>query len=145
MNRDLYIDFAKGLATLSIIFIHTAFWSGQFYITTEVRVFSLVFDVALFYALSGITSGNNLEKTFYRLRENMKTYMDKVCDDYEVLAVTRKENRNVVMMSEEYYNNLLENIYVMGNKANYEWLMKGKSQIDAGLMSEHDLIEDEDE
>ena len=79
------------------------------------------------------------------LRENMKTYMDKVCDDYEVLAVTRKENRNVVMMSEEYYNNLLENIYVMGNKANYEWLMKGKSQIDAGLMSEHDLIEDEDE
>ena len=79
------------------------------------------------------------------LRENMKTYMDKVCDDYEVLAVTRKENRNVVMMSEEYYNNLLENIYVMGNKANYDWLMKGKSQIDAGLMSEHDLIEDEDE
>ena len=79
------------------------------------------------------------------LRENMKTYMDKVCDDYEVLAVTRKENRNVVMMSEEYYNNLLENIYVMGNKANYDWLIKGKSQIDAGLMSEHDLIEDEDE
>ena len=79
------------------------------------------------------------------LRENMKTYMDKVCDDYEVLAVTRKENRNVVMMSEEYYNNLLENIYVMGNKANYDWLMKGKSQIDAGLMSEHDLFEDDDE
>lgn len=79
------------------------------------------------------------------LRENMKTYMDKVCDDYEVLAVTRKENRNVVMMSEEYYNNLLENIYVMGNKANYEWLIKGKSQIDARLMSEHDLIEDDDE
>ena len=79
------------------------------------------------------------------LRENMKTYMDKVCDDYEVLAVTRKENRNVVMMSEEYYNNLLENIYVMGNKANYDWLMKGKSQIDAGLMSEHDLIENDDE
>ena len=25
MKRDLYIDFAKGLATLSIIFIHTAF------------------------------------------------------------------------------------------------------------------------
>lgn len=62
MQRDLYIDFAKGLATLSVIFIHTAFWSGQFYVTTEVRVFSLLFDVVLFYALSGITSGGNLEK-----------------------------------------------------------------------------------
>lgn len=75
MKRDLYIDFAKGLATLSIIFIHTAFWSGQFYILPEVRVFSLVFDVALFYTLSGITSGNNIEKTFYRLLKLQVTYM----------------------------------------------------------------------
>ncbi|MFC5874914.1 Fucose 4-O-acetylase [Chryseobacterium arachidis] len=75
MNRDLYIDFAKGLATLSIIFIHTAFWSGQFYIPAEVRVFSLVFDVALFYALSGITSGSNIEKTLYRLLKLQVTYM----------------------------------------------------------------------
>ncbi|KFC23581.1 acyltransferase family protein [Epilithonimonas lactis] len=75
MQRDLYIDFAKGLATISIIFIHTAFWSGQFYIPTEVRVFSLVFDVALFYALSGITSGNNIEKTLYRLLKLQITYM----------------------------------------------------------------------
>ena len=75
MNRDLYIDFAKGLATLSIIFIHTAFWSGQFYIPAELRVFSLVFDVALFYALSGITSGANIEKTFYRLLKLQITYM----------------------------------------------------------------------
>ena len=75
MNRDLYIDFAKGLATISIIFIHTAFWSGQLYIPAEVRVFSLVFDVALFYGLSGITSGSNIEKTFYRLLKLQITYM----------------------------------------------------------------------
>lgn len=75
MKRDLYIDFAKGLATLSIIFIHTAFWSGQFYIPTEIRVLSLLFDVPLFYALSGITSGNNIEKTLYRLLKLQITYM----------------------------------------------------------------------
>ncbi len=75
MKRDLYIDFAKGIATLSIVFIHTAFWSGQFYIPAEVRVFSLVFDVALFYALSGITSGANIEKTLYRLLKLQITYM----------------------------------------------------------------------
>lgn len=74
-QRYLYIDFAKGLATLSIIFIHTAFWSGQYYIPTEVRVLSLVFDVPLFYALSGITSGNNIEKTLYRLLKLQITYM----------------------------------------------------------------------
>ncbi|SRR5690606_18851697 len=75
MQRDLYIDFAKGIATLSIIFIHTVFWSGQFYVPTEMRVLSLLIDVPLFYALSGITSGNNVEKTLYRLLKLQITYM----------------------------------------------------------------------
>ena len=75
MKRDLYIDFAKGFATLAIIFIHTVFWSGQFYIPTEVRVLSLLIDVPLFYALSGFTSGGNIEKTFYRLLKLQITFM----------------------------------------------------------------------
>ncbi len=75
MKRDLYIDFAKGFATLSVIFIHTVFWSGQFYVPTELRVLSLLIDVPLFYALSGLTSGNNVEKTFYRLLKLQITYM----------------------------------------------------------------------
>ncbi len=60
-------------------------------------------------------------------RDNMKMYMDKVTDDYETMIVTRKDNKNVVMISEESYNNLVENIYVMGNKENYDWLMMGKT------------------
>ncbi len=75
MKRDLYIDFAKGLATISVIFIHTVFWSGQFYVPSEVRVLSLLFDVVLFYALSGITSGGNVEKTLYRLLKLQITFM----------------------------------------------------------------------
>ncbi|MDY3536857.1 acyltransferase family protein [Riemerella anatipestifer] len=75
MKRDLYIDFAKGLATLSIIFIHTTFWSGQYYIPTELRVLSLLFDVPIFFALSGLTSGGNVEKTLYRLLKLQVTYM----------------------------------------------------------------------
>ena len=75
MKRDLYIDFAKGFATLSIIFIHTVYWSGQFYVPTEVRVLSLLIDVPLFYALSGLTSGSNVEKTLYRLLKLQITYM----------------------------------------------------------------------
>ena len=75
MKRDLYIDFAKGLATLSVIFIHTTYWSGQYYVPGEVRIFSLLFDVVLFYALSGITSGSNVEKTIYRLLKLQITYM----------------------------------------------------------------------
>ena len=75
------------------------------------------------------------------LRENMKSCMDKVTDDYETLIVTRKDNKNVVMISEEAYNNLMENIYVVGNRANYDWLMESKAHLEQGDFSSHELIE----
>ena len=82
-----------------------------------------------------------LAVNYTNLRDNMKTYMDKVTDDYETMIVTRKENKNVVMMSEESYNNLMENVYVMGNKANYDWLMESKAQLEKGNFSTHNLAE----
>ena len=82
-----------------------------------------------------------LAVNYTTLRENMKSYMDKVTDDYETMIVTRKDNKNVVMISEESYNNLMENIHVMGNKANYDWLMESKAQLENGNITAHNLVE----
>lgn len=82
-----------------------------------------------------------LAVNYTTLRENMKTYMNKVTDDYETMIVTRKDNKNVVMISEEAYNNLMENIHVMGNKTNYDWLMESKSQLEKGKFSKRELVE----
>ena len=77
---------------------------------------------------------------YTNLRDNMKNCMDKVTDDYETIIVTRKNNKNVVMISEAAYNNLMENIHVMGNKANYDWLMQSKRQLEQGLSGSHELV-----
>ena len=82
-----------------------------------------------------------LAVNYTSLRDNMKSYMDQVTDDYETMIVTRKNNKNVVMMSEEAYNNLMENVYVMGNKANYDWLMESKAQLEKGNFASHTLSE----
>ena len=82
-----------------------------------------------------------LAVNYTNLRDNMKTYMDKVTDDYETMIVTRKDNKNVVMLSEETYNNLMENVYIMGNKANYDWLMESKAQLENGNFSVKKLAE----
>ena len=49
-----------------------------------------------------------LAVNYTNLRDNMKHYMDQVTDDYETMIVTRKNNKNVVILSEETYNNLME-------------------------------------
>ena len=81
-----------------------------------------------------------LAVNYTNLRDNMKSYMDKVTDDYETMIVTRKNNKNVVMLYEESYNNLIENAYIMGNKANYDWLMESKAQLEKGNVSVRELI-----
>ena len=86
-----------------------------------------------------------LAVNYTNLRDNMKMYLDKVTDDYETMIVTRKDNKNVVMISEESYNNLVENIYVMGNKENYDWLMRGKAQLENGQCAVHELVEAEND
>ena len=64
------------------------------------------------------------------LRQNMKKYFDSVSDDYETMVITRKENKNVVVISEETYNNLIENAYLTSNQSNYNWLMESKRQLE---------------
>lgn len=86
-----------------------------------------------------------LAVNYTTLRENMKSCMDKVTDDYETMIVTRKNNKNVVMISEESYNNMLENLHLVGNKANYDWLMESKKQLEQGMVVQHDLDEEYDD
>lgn len=86
-----------------------------------------------------------LAVNYTELRNNMKDCMDKVTDDYETLIVTRKENRNVVMISEETYNNLMENLHLIGNSENYKWLMESKKQLESGMVKACELAELPDE
>ena len=67
--------------------------------------------------------------------------MDKFSDDFETLIVTRKKNKNIVMISEETYNNMMENMHLIGNEENYKWLMESKRQLEEGMLQMKELIE----
>ena len=82
---------------------------------------------------------------YSQFRENMKANLDLVTDDYETLIITRKDNKNAVIMSEEMYNNLMKNIYIMSNKNNYYWLMESKRQLEKGMASIRNLINTDEE
>lgn len=82
-----------------------------------------------------------LAVNYTMLRDNMKSCMDRVTDEYETMIITRKNNKNVVMISEESYNTLLENLHLVENEANYNWLMESKKQLENGLCSIHQLTE----
>ena len=79
---------------------------------------------------------------YSQVRRNLKSYFDKTTDDFETIIVTRKEGKNVVIISEESYNNLLENAYLTASKANYDWLLESKKQYEEARIEPKALIED---
>lgn len=53
------------------------------------------------------------------LYQNLKSYMDIIFDADDIFLVKRENGQNVVMMSENVYNNLIENSYLISSKANF--------------------------
>ena len=78
---------------------------------------------------------------YSEVRNNLKTYCDKATKDYETIIITRKNNENVVLMSEEEYNDLMENLYIRSNLKYYQRLVESIKEVEKGNVKEHDLIE----
>lgn len=73
-----------------------------------------------------------LAVNYSTIRNNLKDYCDKVTDDYETVIITRKDEKNVVLISLEEYNNIMENLFIMSNKKNYDRLVESRRQIERG-------------
>ena len=79
--------------------------------------------------------------TYTDLRQNLKSYMDKVIQDSVALIITRKNNENVVLLSIDEYNSLLETNYLLSNEANAEHLKKSIAQHKSGNAKPRELYE----
>ena len=75
---------------------------------------------------------------YTNVRANLKTYMDKARNDFETITVTSKDG-NVVMISEEEYNNLKENLFIMSNPAMVKRLNESIEQFIKGDVVEMSL------
>lgn len=67
-------------------------------------------------------------------KSHMKSVFDCCHDDVETVIVARKNSQNVVIMTEEAYNNMLENLYVRSSKANYDHLLRSIAQAETSLL-----------
>lgn len=76
---------------------------------------------------------------FSNVRNNFKEVCDRVVQDSDIAIITRKNNENVVLMSQAQYDNLIENVYVRNSKANYEWLKESIKQAEEGHLIKFDV------
>lgn len=72
------------------------------------------------------------------VRNNLKEFCDMAVDQGETVIVTRKANRNVVLMSLDQYNALMKEVR---NARYIEKIDRGFAAIAAGKGQIHELIE----
>ena len=77
--------------------------------------------------------------SFSNVRNNFKEVCDRVVQDSDIAIITRKNNANVVLMSQSQYENIMENLYIRDSKANYEWLKDSIQQAEDGKIVEFDV------
>ena len=83
-----------------------------------------------------------LAVNYSTIRNNLKDYCDKVTDEYETVIVTRKDEKNVVIISLEEYNVMMKTVK---NAAYLDMIDRSMEQLAKGEGKIHDLIEVENE
>lgn len=83
-----------------------------------------------------------LAVNYSTIRNNLKNYCDEATDNGEIVIVTRKEEKNVVILSLDKYNQLMK---AARNAEYLAMIDRGMEQIASGRGQQHELIEVEED
>ena len=72
-------------------------------------------------------------------RNNLKTIIGKVCDDYDEFIISTKDDKTAVLLSYEEYGAMKETMYLLSSKTNRDRLNDAVDQIDNLDFTKHDL------
>ena len=80
--------------------------------------------------------------SFTEARNGLKSVLDSVVNDADTTVITRRDSEDAVVMSLDYYNSLMETVYLLKSPANAAHLAKSISQFKKGEYSQKELMDD---
>ncbi len=75
------------------------------------------------------------------LRLNLKKWLDSVVDDVEEVIIKRKNQKDLVLISLEEYNSLVETNYLLSGK-NKDVLLQSIAETRSSSKEYHELIDE---
>ncbi len=78
--------------------------------------------------------------SFTEARNSLKSVLDQVVNDADCAVITRRDSEDAVVMSLDFFNSLMETVYLLKSPANAEHLRKSTEQFRQGKTEERDLV-----
>ena len=80
--------------------------------------------------------------SFTEARNSLKSVLDHVVEDADTTIITRRDSEDAVVMSLEYYNSLMETVYLLRSPENANHLSRSITQYQAGKVTTRELIDE---
>ncbi|WP_305829407.1 type II toxin-antitoxin system Phd/YefM family antitoxin [Photobacterium leiognathi] len=80
--------------------------------------------------------------SFTEARNDLKAVLDNVEKDVDITVITRRDAKDAVVMSLDYYNSLMETVHLLRSPENAEHLNRSIAQYRAGKVTARELIDD---
>ncbi|UJF20052.1 type II toxin-antitoxin system prevent-host-death family antitoxin [Vibrio sp. SS-MA-C1-2] len=80
--------------------------------------------------------------SFTEARNSLKAVLDGVVNDADTTVITRRDSEDAVVMSLDYYNSLMETVYLLRSPKNTEHLNRSIAQYKADKTTERELIDE---
>ncbi len=74
---------------------------------------------------------------FTEARKSLKRVLDRVVDDADCTVIARRDAEDVVVMSVDHYNSLMETVYLLRSPANAARLAQSISEYELGKAIVH--------
>ena len=101
----------------------------------------MIYIVSVGYDFNLIIKGNVMKIIgFAEANKDFKKVLNIVNDDTDIVFISRKNDKDAVVMSLAHYNSLMETLYLLGSPANAAHLAKSIEQCQAGNVSIKALI-----
>lgn len=81
--------------------------------------------------------------SYTEARNSLKTVLDTVVDNADFTVITRRDSRNAVVMSQDYFDSLMETVHLLKSPANASHLKESIEQYRSVKTVEKGLVNDD--
>ncbi|MCF6266413.1 MAG: type II toxin-antitoxin system prevent-host-death family antitoxin [Desulfuromusa sp.] len=76
---------------------------------------------------------------YSQARNNLRQIINKVCDDYDEVIITTKDDKTAILISYEEYRAMKETMYLLSSQNNRDKLIRSIDEIENSRIIQKDI------